>query len=231
MTAVIFGFLWVDSKFSLDNKDTLAALYKRIDEARLTMPFLREQPALAAPQQTMATTLASVEAREVLRCDHCSLVQFRTTNSRCRRCHKALEIEEPIPQLPTLVISTPGCEAAPEGLQVARAVRDIRHNRGLSQRQLAGRMMVPRTYISKIENAKAMPTLSSLQRLATALDIDIRELLQDARSRRDIELAGVLADPFLAELAPFIAQMDGLQRSMFLNQVRDMALGRNRKLA
>lgn len=179
----------------------------------------------------MATTLASFEAREVLRCDHCNLVQFRTTNSRCRRCHKGLEIEEPVSSLPALVVLSPDSEAASEGLQVARAVREIRHSRGLSQRQLAGRMMVPRTYISKIENAKAMPTLSSLQRLATALEIDIRDLLQDARSRRDIELTAVLADPFLAELAPFIAQMDGLQRSMFLNHVRDMALGRNRKTA
>jgi transcriptional regulator with XRE-family HTH domain len=179
----------------------------------------------------MATTLASVEAREVLRCDHCSLVQFRTANSCCRRCRRALEIEEAAPAIPTLVAPAQNCEAAPEGLQVARAVREIRHNRGLSQRQLAGRMMVPRTYISKIENAKAMPTLSSLQRLASALEIDIRLLLQDARSRRDIELTAVLADPFLAEIAPFVAQMDALQRSMFLNQVRDMALGRNRKTA
>jgi len=35
--------------------------------------------------QPMATTLATVEAREVLRCDSCGLVQFRTSNSLCRR--------------------------------------------------------------------------------------------------------------------------------------------------
>ena len=34
--------------------------------------------------------------------------------------------------------------------------------------------------------------------------------------------------PFLAELAPYISQMDTLQRSMFLNQVRDLAMGRRR---
>ena len=64
-------------------------------------------------------------------------------------------------------------------------------------------MQVPRTYISKIENAKAMPTLSSLARLAAALEIDICHLLRDARSRRHEETASILADPFLAELAPF----------------------------
>jgi transcriptional regulator with XRE-family HTH domain len=107
-------------------------------------------------------------------------------------------------------------------------VREIRKNHNLSQRQLAGRMQVPRTYISKIENAKALPTLSSLARLASALEVDICELLRDERSRRQEEVTAVLNDPFLAEIAPYIGNMDSLQRSMFLNQVRDMALGRRR---
>lgn len=117
---------------------------------------------------------------------------------------------------------------ADEGLQVARTVRDMRRSRNLSQRQLAGRMAVPRTYISKIENGKAMPTLSSLQRLATALEIDIRDLLQDSHSRRQTESDSVLADPFLAEIAQYLPRLDSLQRSIFLNHVRDAASGRRR---
>jgi transcriptional regulator with XRE-family HTH domain len=125
---------------------------------------------------------------------------------------------------------TPSAQGAeePEGIDVARAVRDVRHGRNLSQRQLAGRMQEPRTYISKIENAKAVPTLSSLERLANALEVDICELLRDGRSRRARETANLLADPFLSEIAPLIAQLDAFQRSMFLNQVRELACGRRR---
>ncbi len=176
----------------------------------------------------MATTLATVEAREVLRCDHCSLVQFRTSNSLCRRCHKPLEIEEPEPLVPQLVTESSPSASGGSGLDVANAVRDIRRARRLSQRQLAGRMLVPRTYISKIENGKAMPTLSSLARLATALEIDICDLLRDARSRQHEEASAILADPFLREIAPYISRMDAYQRSIFLNQVRDSAMGRRR---
>ena len=94
--------------------------------------------------------MAPVEQREVLRCDHCSLVQFRTANALCRRCHKCLEVEEPEPApAPLALVPTP--IAVEGGLQVATAVRDLRHVRNLSQRQLATRMGVPRTYISKIE--------------------------------------------------------------------------------
>jgi transcriptional regulator with XRE-family HTH domain len=188
----------------------------------------QDRPALALRYKLMATTLATVEAREVLRCERCTLVQFRTANSLCRRCHKPLEVEEPERLVPQFAGEPEETVAEDNGLQVARAVRDLRKGRNLSQRQLAGRMQVPRTYISKIENGKAMPTLSSLARLAAALEIDICNLLRDARSRKHEETASILGDPFLAELAPYISQMDNLQRSMFLNQVRDLAMGRRR---
>ena len=64
-------------------------------------------------------------------------------------------------------------------------------------------MQVPRTYISKIENGKAIPTLGSLERLAAALDVDISQLVRDSRSVRDEEVAAIFADPFLAEIAAF----------------------------
>jgi transcriptional regulator with XRE-family HTH domain len=171
---------------------------------------LRGKPALASVQH-MATTLASVEAREVLRCGHCQLVQFRTINALCRRCHKSLEMEEPEPVMPAATSATREPEAEEGGLQVARAVRDARRGRNLSQRQLAGRMQVPRTYISKIENGKAMPTLSSLERLATALEVDMCNLLHDARNRQHDESLSILDDPFLSEIAPLISAAGVLQ--------------------
>jgi transcriptional regulator with XRE-family HTH domain len=172
----------------------------------------------------MATMMAPVGEREVLRCDHCELVQFRANNSMCRRCHKPLEIQlpepEPVAELP-LVEAT----AEPGGLQVAQAVKELRLLRNLSQRQLALRMHVPRTYISKIENAKATPTLSSLERLAAALQVELPALLRDSRARRQDEIAVVLSDPFIREIAALLPGLDSIQRSIFLNQVRELASG------
>ena len=93
-------------------------------------------------------------------------------------------------------------------------------------------MNVPRTYISKIENGKAMPTLSHRSdRLAAALQVDISALLRDAQHppltmRRNRSC--MTADPFLAEIAHYAAQLDDLQRSIFLNHVRELAAGRRR---
>jgi len=126
------------------------------------------------------------------------------------------------------VTTQPIPASAEAGLQVAGQVREIRRARHLSQRQLAGRMQVPRTYISKIENGKAIPTLGSLERLANALEVDISQLVRDSRSRREEEAAAILADPFLAEIAAYTSQLNELQRSIFLNHVRELAAGRRR---
>jgi transcriptional regulator with XRE-family HTH domain len=175
----------------------------------------------------MATALVSVETREVVRCEYCALVQYRTSNSLCRRCHKPLDIEEPIVLGPQPVPS-PAHSAAEAGLHVAAQVRDIRKARHLSQRQLASRMQVPRTYISKIENGKAIPTLGSLERLAEALEVEVSQLVRDARSRREEEIAAILADPFLAEVAALLPRLDSLQRTLFYGSLRDKAAGQRR---
>jgi len=181
-----------------------------------------------APRIKMATSLVSVEAREVVRCEYCRLMQYRTSNSLCRRCHKPLDFEEPAPLALQLVTSQLAPNNSEAGLQVAGQVRELRRARHLSQRQLAGRMQVPRTYISKIENGKAIPTLGSLERLATALGVDVRHLVRDARSRRQEEVASILRDPFLAEIAPLLSHLDPLHRTLFFSAVRDAAVGRRR---
>src|SRR5581483_7705781 len=172
----------------------------------------------------MATTLAPVDSREVVRCDKCLLVQFRTNSNLCRRCHTSLDEPEPEP-----VAEQPAPQPQPttsnnRGLQVAAAIRALRQRNGISQRQLAMRMNVPRTYVSKIENEKATPTLSSLERLARALEVTVPELLNGGERTREQELRELLTDGFVSELLPFVSKLNGMQLSSVLAQVRDMTL-------
>jgi transcriptional regulator with XRE-family HTH domain len=173
----------------------------------------------------MATTLAPVDSREVVRCDHCLLVQFRTTNSLCRRCHLSLdEIEvesvapDPIPQIMPINGNGRG------HLNLANSIRSLRLRSGLSQRQLAGRMSVPRTYVSKIENEKATPTLSSLERLARALEVTVPDLLTGGERNRQEEVRELMEDQFVADILPFVGQLNGMQMSSILTQVRDLTV-------
>jgi transcriptional regulator with XRE-family HTH domain len=172
----------------------------------------------------MATTLAPVDSREVVRCDRCLLVQFRTTNNNCRRCHGSLDEDEPevVATLPTPQVVAPS--HGPGHLNLATSIRSLRLRSGLSQRQLAMRMAVPRTYVSKIENEKATPTLSSLERLARALEVSVPELLSGGERSRQEEVRELTQDPFVAEMLPFLSQLNGMQMSSILAQVRDLTV-------
>lgn len=190
----------------------------------------RGVPALALRTPPMATNPVNLENREVVRCTFadCRLTQFKTVNLLCRRCHRPLEIEEPVRPGPVAVETHAAEPSSEAGLKVAGQVKDIRRARHMSQRQLALRMQVPRTYISKIENGKAIPTLGSLDRLAEALGVDVRQLVRDARSQRDDEVASILADPLLAEIAALLPALDSLHRSLLYGEARDLAMGRRR---
>ena len=109
-------------------------------------------------------------------------------------------------------------------LNLATAIRSLRLRNGLSQRQLATRMAVPRTYVSKIENEKATPTLSSLDRLARALEVTVPDLLSGGERNREEEIRELTQDQFIAELLPFISQLNGMQMSSVLAQVRDLTV-------
>ena len=109
-------------------------------------------------------------------------------------------------------------------LNLAASIRSLRLRNGLSQRQLATRMSVPRTYVSKIENEKATPTLSSLERLARALEVTVPDLLTGGERNRQEEIVELMKDPFIAEMVPFISQLNGMQLSSILTQIRDLTI-------
>ena len=85
-------------------------------------------------------------------------------------------------------------------------------------------MAVPRTYVSKIENEKATPTLSSLERLARALEVSVPDLLSGGERNRQEEVRELMEDPFVADVMPYLAQLNGMQMSSILAQVRDLTV-------
>ena len=109
-------------------------------------------------------------------------------------------------------------------LPVAMAIRNLRLRAGLSQRQLALRMSVPRTYVSKIENEKACPTLSSLERLANALHVRVPDLLNPNGRTLEDEIRELMSDEFVSELMPHISKLNSMQKATVLNEIREMTL-------
>lgn len=85
-------------------------------------------------------------------------------------------------------------------------------------------MRVPRTYVSKIENEKACPTLSSLARLAEALHVRVPDLLNGGGRTLEDEIRELQSDEFIAEMIPYLPKLNAMQWTSVLNQVRDMSI-------
>jgi len=179
-------------------------------------------PASGAQHYVMATTLPSANARIVVRCDLCLLVQFQSASNVCRRCRISLDATaEPAPG-PTPAPPHHQMTCAPSANLPATA-RALRLRRGLSQRALGRLMAVPRTYISKIENGNALPTLPSLVKLASALEVNVAELLVGHDQGRQEEIAELSNDPFVADMLPFVAKLSDWQRRAVLDEAALMA--------
>lgn len=61
--------------------------------------------------------------------------------------------------------------------RVGLNVQRLRRLRGLSQEELAHRADVHQTYLSGVENGRRNPSVLVLERIATALESDVEELL------------------------------------------------------
>lgn len=59
--------------------------------------------------------------------------------------------------------------------QVGNRIRALRKQRGLSQEKLALKAGIDRTYLAGIETGKHNATLLSLEKVAIALDISMRD--------------------------------------------------------
>jgi transcriptional regulator with XRE-family HTH domain len=113
-------------------------------------------------------------------------------------------------------------------LNLAATVRTLRLRHGLSQRQLSIRMHVPRSYVSKIENERATPTLRTLQKLAAALRVTAVELVVPSEVSRNEEADELMRLPLVRELLPYVSLLTSVERACILSRVQDLIEARRR---
>lgn len=77
-----------------------------------------------------------------------------------------------------ILMERPGFKEAQEETrleyEIARALIKARLQKGLTQAEVARQMNTKQSVISRVENARTMPSLAFLKRLATVLDASLR---------------------------------------------------------
>jgi transcriptional regulator with XRE-family HTH domain len=70
-------------------------------------------------------------------------------------------------------------ERTPEiNLRFAARLRDLREKRGLSQEELAARLLVPLSHLADVEGGRKSASIIDLESFAQQFNISIAELLQ-----------------------------------------------------
>ncbi|MBI1955174.1 MAG: helix-turn-helix domain-containing protein [Acidobacteria bacterium] len=191
----------------------------------------------------MRTVAPEIQEREVVRCHRCQLVQFRTLSDLCRRCTYPLP---PIPRWDAALAAdthrapdqrTPNSapfaadrSLARSDLQlrgktareftIGRRLRELREQKHLTQQEMAVRAGVPRTYISRIENARLLPGPLMLHRIADALSVAMLDLLPHNQNGNG-HLEGV-ADSYWTELVQHFSHLRSEQILLVLSHARSL---------
>jgi transcriptional regulator with XRE-family HTH domain len=180
----------------------------------------------------LSTVATEITAREVLRCSTCSLVQFRTTTNNCRRCDKPLPLAiryEAPPENAGGVIPFPDRQALqPRGktareITIGRKLRELREERHLTQQDMATKAGVPRTYISRIENARLLPGPVMLNRISDALGVAILDLLPTGKNA--LGAASFEDEGYWTSFSSLFEQLHPGDKSMIVAKARDMMEG------
>jgi transcriptional regulator with XRE-family HTH domain len=190
--------------------------------------------------RTLSTIPVPVEVspRDVLRCRRCLLVQFRTVSGLCRKCAQPLPLP---PRFETAPLSRADAKANGHGafagnlersgmprgktareLTIGRKLRELREQRHLTQQEMAGKAGVPRTYISRIENARLLPGPVMLHRIADALAVEILELLPQPKASAVPPV--MEGDHFWATLVSHFSQLRPSDMAFVVSHAREMAL-------
>jgi DNA-binding XRE family transcriptional regulator len=123
--------------------------------------------------ETTPAPAIAVDTKAVIRCKKCQLNQFMTRQGNCRRCRRPLLCEEPPVIVPECLPAQPAqfAGAVRPAVDMATAIWLLRSARGMSQRDMAKKMGIARTYISKLEGNRCVPSPPQIRRIAGILEV------------------------------------------------------------
>ena len=69
-------------------------------------------------------------------------------------------------------------------------IKELRKTRGLSQEQLSGKIDIDPKHLSRIESGRSFPSLDTLEKLANALQVEIKDFFEfahEAKNTRELK--------------------------------------------
>ncbi len=107
-------------------------------------------------------------------------------------------------------------------MDIADRIKHFRTTKGLSQKEVATSIGIDQAQYSRIESGKVEPTLSSLEKIAEALSIEVAELFS---KEKPVDVNSY--DKNIVEKLQLLDQLEDVEKKSIFNII-DMAISKKR---
>ncbi len=110
-------------------------------------------------------------------------------------------------------------------MKIGTTIRAFRLQKGLSQGDIEKKTGLLRCYLSRVENGHTVPSLDTLSKIATALDMPIAQFFADDALSRQLNTQKLSDEElrFLTQIRRYSSNLNDSDRKLLLAMVRKFA--------
>ncbi|HZS26601.1 MAG TPA: helix-turn-helix transcriptional regulator [Candidatus Angelobacter sp.] len=113
-------------------------------------------------------------------------------------------------------------------MNIGETIRNYRLQKGMSQGDIEKRTGLLRCYLSRVENGHTIPSLDTLSKIATAMDLPLGQFFTDHFSNGNTKSLPPLTEDevrFLTQIRRYSMNLNDSDRKLVLAMVKKMATG------
>jgi transcriptional regulator with XRE-family HTH domain len=114
-------------------------------------------------------------------------------------------------------------------MNIGETIRNFRLQKSMSQGDIEKRTGLLRCYLSRVENGHTIPSLDTLAKIATAMDLPLAQFFSDSTANGVSKSAPQLTEDevrFLSQIRRYSPNLNDSDRKLVIAMVKKMAVGR-----
>ncbi len=111
-------------------------------------------------------------------------------------------------------------------MNIGETIRNFRLQKGMSQGDIEKRTGLLRCYLSRVENGHTIPSLDTLAKIATAMDVALAQFFSDSSGENGNKNLPQLSEEevrFLSQIRRYSSNLNDSDRKLVIAMVKKMA--------
>ncbi len=111
-------------------------------------------------------------------------------------------------------------------MNIGETIRNFRLQKGMSQGDIEKRTGLLRCYLSRVENGHTIPSLDTLAKIATAMEVPLAQFFHDSAGDNGKNLPQLSEEEvrFLSQIRRYSSNLNDSDRKLVIAMVKKMAV-------